>query len=374
VAHPYPHPPQPQAHHQQVYYVPAPPQPLAPWLARLRAIAGALATAIATIGMAWLSPTTGVLVWAVLPLPFALLGLRYGNAVAMTCAAVVTAVTAGLVAVTGGGVGVTTAVAVLVACTAGGISFAYTQVGVGRAWERRPFVVSVCAWLALCAALVACVMAFDGVTGARHDLRGMFSQAYAQELQQSCSAHASLRESADMCSSIRDQRDSVLSTIDHHAAAAVAIAAAVIAFVHGALSLWLLRSGGSRMNVPLRPPIRFREFEADWPVAYLLAAGLVLFMAGDAGGSSFDAVTAVGAVLGTLGALVLLANGMAVVSWLFARARVRVLWRVILWGSLIFAWWIELPVIGALAIWDVVAHPRRKAANVDRMDGRGAGS
>lgn len=241
--------------------------------------------------------------------------------------------------------------------------------GDGR-WARHPQVTAAGSWLLVLAVVAATVILLFGRASTRQTVHDGVRQMYDMQLRE-CRRSPVILARSETCSRIEEQRDAALRLIRRDGALILSITIAVLSLVQGATSLWLLRLLATRRGIAARRSRGLREFEADWPVAYLLAFGLLAVMGGSRSESSIGRIVhdfGVGIVV--LAAIVLIVDGLAVIAWLLHRVRARTSARVVFWTMGVIAWWLMLPMAMAIGIWDIVAHPRRRMSDIDTMDRR----
>lgn len=317
--------------------------------ARLRGPVRAVLLTAALLVACLLAPGTALLLLPVLPIPFAMLALREGSrpVVAMGAGMAVAGFLGGLAAGPLEGL----ALALFLAGTTAGLGLVLANCRIHGRFEHAPFAAMSAAWIALSFAIVGCVALAAGVDGVRAALMSDLSAYYAKTLERCLDG--SLTES--MCVQSKAQGAVMLQLVRLHLALVVLPVIAASMLATAAATLVLARWWSRRSALPLAPPRRLREFEAHWSVAYLLTAGLVAIMVGYRVDMDHPFVV-VGAVAAAIAASVLLVQGIAVMSFLFERWRVRTAMRVALWsllavaaaGGLGLGWFLALGIIEML--------------------------
>ncbi|MBC7643909.1 MAG: DUF2232 domain-containing protein, partial [Thermoleophilia bacterium] len=151
-------------------------------------------------------------------------------------------------------------------------------------------------------------------------------------------------------------------------------AAALLALVCAALSLSTFRLLASRAGLPVQRAIKLREVEAPWFTAYILAPGLIMVMLASEVDAPHDWLRIVGYTLATIGGAILLVQAVAVTSWSLHRFRVRMPVKVLFWMTALLFFYLVVPIMIMLGIWDLSVHFRRKALNADNITRRGTDS
>ena len=166
----------------------------------------------------------------------------------------------------------------------------------------------------------------------------------------------------ERCAELLGQRDDIVTAIDDHSAELAGGFAALFAFSAAATAHLVVLLRARRVSDRVRRSWRLRELELHWSFAYVLAAGLVAFMlAGEGSGTATVALRSVGVGLATLGGLAVLAQGVGLVAWVFARGRSPVWYRVVLTIFALFVLPVTFTVIFFLGVLDLAIHPRRRA-------------
>jgi hypothetical protein len=234
------------------------------------------------------------------------------------------------------------------------------------------FSLAIVAWmvaLALLTALIVPTLDSPRATGHR-----VVRDGYAGYLDE-CHSGKALDNAKDLCDSLRQQRDDAYDLVDDHGAELLGLLLAIFAFGAAGTAHPVTMARARRTGASIRPRWRLRELEVHWSAAYLLAAGLVAYMLSTHVDGAVGAAargTAAGAA--SLGALLVLAQGVGFVSWLLTRGRTPGWYRVFLLVSALLALPITFTVLFGLGVLDMAWHPRRRARASGSLPGRGSGS
>lgn len=187
-----------------------------------------------------------------------------------------------------------------------------------------------------------------------------------------CRDGGAFEERTDFCAQTLEQRDQVLTIVEDHAPELLAALLAIAAFGAAGTAHLVVLARGRRVSKRVRRSWRLRELELHWSAAYVLAAGLVMFMlAGDgngggAGGDVLVVVRSVGVGLATLGALAVVSQGIGLVAWMFSRGGSPTWYRVLLLAFALFVLPVTMALLFFVGVLDMALHPRRRAAKRER--------
>jgi hypothetical protein len=234
------------------------------------------------------------------------------------------------------------------------------------------FSFAIAAWmvaLGLLAALVIPTLDSPRATGHR-----IVRDGYSGYLDE-CHSGKALGNASEFCDSLRQQRDDAYDLVDRHGAELLGVLLAIFAFGAAGTAHPITTARARRTGAPVRPRWRLRELEVHWSAAYLLAAGLIAYMlAAYLGGDVRAAVRGVAVGAGSLGALLVFAQGTGFAAWLLTRGRTPGWYRVFLLVSALLALPITMTVLFGLGVLDMAWHPRRRARASGSLPGRGSGS
>lgn len=299
-----------------------------------------------------------------IPVPFALVGLRYGHrpAIGMSAGLFVAGIAGGFAlgdAVTG------VQLAAIMVLAAGALAIVLTECGMGRRFQQAPLAAATLSYLVLCAALLGATVGATGVDGIRSQAVAQIDETYAQSMSTWCDPGSPVRRSEAYCTSLQDQRDLTVGSVADHTLLIVVPTFAFAALLAAITSLWLLRIIGVRAQLPVHRSHPFVGFTVHWSIAYLLSAGLVVLMAGMAQGDVDNVAAIAGVTLCVLAGAPIVAQGAAVVVWLFRRWRVRPFMQVVFWAMVV------LTSVGAMAfllgVGVLEMMVRMRARDRDRM-------
>ncbi len=182
-----------------------------------------------------------------------------------------------------------------------------------------------------------------------------------------CRDGGALVDRGDFCTETLEQRDQVLELVGDHAPELLAALLAITAFGAAGTAHLVVLARARRVSDRVRRSWRLRELELHWSAAYVLAAGLVLFMlAGDGGSTPIVLARSVGVGLALLGALAVVSQGIGLVAWMFTRGGSPTWYRVLLLVFALFVLPVTLTLLFFVGVLDMALHPRRRAARRER--------
>ncbi|MCW2924496.1 MAG: hypothetical protein JWM98_1900 [Thermoleophilia bacterium] len=204
-------------------------------------------------------------------------------------------------------------------------------------------------------------------------VRGIVRTEYSEALRE-CRSGGALESMGAQCDQLRDQRDTMLDLLDGRVPIFLGVFAATVAVGAAVTTHPVVLARARRRSSRVRPPFRLRELEVHWSAAYLVAAGIVAWLATDGDPEALEWVRAVGIGLGTLGALLLSTQGVGLLAWLLTRRRVPGWYRVFLVFAAFVAMPFVPPLLFGLGVLDQALHPRRRALASATLPDRGSGS
>jgi len=192
-----------------------------------------------------------------------------------------------------------------------------------------------------------------------------------------CEDGGALESRTEFCDGILEQRQSALDLVDERAPELLAVVMALFAFGAAATAHLVVLMRARRTSTRIRRAWRIVDLEVHWSAAYLVALGIVAWLAtqdATGGNTWLVGVRAVGVGIGTLGALLLLTQGLGLAAWVFARGRSSRWYRgaVVVLALLVVP--VTLLVLFALGVLDMALHPRRKALESGSVPRRGSGN
>lgn len=300
-----------------------------------------------------------------LPLPIAWLALRVSGWVA-TITVVLLTVAAAAVAYQSRGVDAAVMAAWLSVVICGGVSWTLTNVALGRRFQRYALSACATAWVLALVSLTALGIWQHGFNDVRQSVRDVVNSTYQPSID-SCATPTYRKLAANSCDELVTQRDAVIGVIDDHGRVLLWPAVALLALICAALTLSTFRLLASRAGLPVQRAIKLREVEAPWPTAYLLAAGLMAIMIASQLDASYDWLRVVGFTVTTIGVAIVLVQSIAVTAWLMSRGSVSLPFRILLWISIFIFWYLALPFLIVLGLWEMTTHFRRTPPKPDNM-------
>lgn len=235
---------------------------------------------------------------------------------------------------------------------------------------------AIIAWVVAVLALLAAMAPLANSSGRLFDAsRDLVDEAYAP-YERSCADGGSLASQEDLCRRLLTQRSDVLAVVDDHGTELAAGLAALFAW-GGALTahLAVLARHRRQPGAHARPAWRLRELEVHWSAAYVLMLGLVALMARELATGVLDQVLlATGVGASTLGALLVLTQGVGLAAWIFTRRPTPRWYRVLLVLIALVASSVTIACLALLGMIDLAARPRRRVGASASVPGRGSGS
>jgi len=147
----------------------------------------------------------------------------------------------------------------------------------------------------------------------------------------SCAKGGTFEDQDVFCERILDQRDSVVDLVRDHPSEIIGAALALLVLAGAGTTHLLLGWRARAQALTARRGWRLREFETHWAMAYVMAAGLGLVLAGDArSGGIATLVVGTGAAAIVLGGALIATHGLGTLTAMLARRGSSIAYRVFL--------------------------------------------
>ncbi len=216
---------------------------------------------------------------------------------------------------------------------------------------------TIIAWLVATLVVVTCAVPVLGA-GTGEDLVRSAYSFYTD----GCKDGGAFARNEAFCDETLAQRDRAVEIARDHAPELLAAFVAIMAFGGAGTAHLVVLARARRYSDRVRRSWRLRELELHWSAAYALAIGLVAWMlAGDGGSNLAVAVRSAGVLFGTLGALMVVSQGVGLVAWLFTRGGSPTWYRVVLCVFALFVLPVTLTLVFLVGVLDLALHPRRRA-------------
>lgn len=224
------------------------------------------------------------------------------------------------------------------------------------------------------AIVVLAALMIPAVDAADELVRSQVIDGYAVYTTQ-CEPDGALADNGEVCDDLLAQRDEAVSLVERHPLDIIAAFAALVAVGCAGTAHPIIVGRARRIGGRVRPMWRLRDLEMHWASAYLLAAGLAGWTLATTLPSSTaaDAGRVVSVFVGTIGGMLVLAQGIGLATWLLVRGRTPGWYRVLLVVAALFVLPFTALVLLGLGMIDLARSPRRRAAESGSVRGRGSG-
>jgi hypothetical protein len=226
-----------------------------------------------------------------------------------------------------------------------------------RLWSGMS--VAVIGWIV--AVSLAALVAAPYVESPKEFGRDVVRESFAVYTRE-CAKGGVLERQTSTCEEMLRNRDQARDLVDERALEL--IAAFLGAFVFGAALTAhpIVISRTWRVAPRVRPPWRLRELEVHWSAAYLVAGAIGAWLLAPGESVGEQVARFAGVFAGTIGALLIVAQGMGLLVWLLTRRPTPGWYRAFLILSAILFWPVAVLLLFLLGVLDMAVHPRRRVA------------